>query len=51
MVAVVGPPRYREELWKGRDAQRLRRALLPLDGVAVFAQGIRTMTLLRKKVR
>jgi len=33
---------------KGRDVQRFRRALLPLYGVTVFAQGIRTITLLRK---
>jgi hypothetical protein len=36
---------------KRKDARRVRRALLPSYGVAVFAQGIRTMTLLRKMVR
>ena len=36
---------------KGRDARRHRRALLPSYGVAVFAQGNRTMILLTKTVR
>ena len=34
---------------RGRYARGFRRAFLPSDGVAVFAHGIRTMTLCRKR--